>query len=251
MDVTTDDLPDTTAHAGTGQAAGVTPAAPDADRPTAHFDFASMSGPERYRLLASAVVPRPIAWVVTCAPDGTVNAAPYSFFNIFGADSPVLAFGILARPGRPKDTAANIRATGEFVVNLVPFALAEAMNITCIDAPPEVDEVELAGLAAVPSLAVRPPRLAASPVGFECRAMHVLDTGPGQLLVVGEILHAHFAQDVLTGPAGHPRIDVRALDLIGRMHGASAYLRTRDMFDLPRPVWREATGRHAPTDQKE
>ncbi|QIB36267.1 flavin reductase family protein [Ancylobacter pratisalsi] len=224
---------------------------PAAGRATVHFDFAAMSGPERYRLLASAVVPRPIAWVVTCTPDGTVNAAPYSFFNIFGADRPVLALGILARPDIPKDTATNIQATGEFVVNLVPFDLAEAMNITCIDAPPDVDEVELAGLVTVPSHAVRPPRIAASPVGFECRVMHVLETGPGQLLVVGEILHAHFAQDVLTGPAEHPRIDVRALDLIARMHGPSAYLRSRDMFDLPRPIWGETRARHSPTEQKE
>lgn len=251
MSATIDDLPDTMARMDASEAERAPLPGRNEARATVRFDFASMSGPERYRLLSSAVVPRPIAWVVTCAPDGTVNAAPYSFFNIFGADSPVLALGILARPGRPKDTAANIRDTGEFVVNLVPFELAEAMNITCIDAPPEVDEVELAGLVTVPSHAVRPPRLSASPVGFECRVMHFLETGPGQLLVVGEILHAHFAQDILTGPTDRPRIDVQAIDLIGRMHGASTYLRTRDMFDMPRPVWREALARHSPIDQKE
>lgn len=200
-----------------------------------HFDFGAMSADARYRLLASTIMPRPIAWVVTCSEDGIINAAPYSFFNLFGADRPVLALGILARPGRPKDTAVNIRATGEFVVNVVPFALVEAMNATCIDAAPEVDETVLAGLATVPSIAIRPPRIAASPVGFECRSLHLLETGPGQLMVVGEILHAHYSEAVLIGDADRPRVDHAALDLIGRMHGASAYTRTRDLFDLSRP----------------
>jgi flavin reductase (DIM6/NTAB) family NADH-FMN oxidoreductase RutF len=204
---------------------------------TRHFDFGAMAADARYRLLASTVMPRPIAWVVTADADGVVNAAPYSFFNVFGGDRPVVALGILARPGRPKDTAANIRATGEFVVNLVPFALAEAMNQTCVDAPPEVDETALAGLETVPSLAVRPPRIAASPVGFECRLTHLLETGPGQLLAVGEVLHAHYARHVLTGDPDRPRVDAAALDLVGRMHGASAYTRTRDLFDLDRPHW--------------
>lgn len=219
--------------------------------PTRHFDFASMSGADRYRLLASTIMPRPVAWVITCAPDGTVNAAPYSFFNLFGADRPVVALGILARPGAPKDTAANIRATGEFVVNLVPFALAEAMNATCVDAPPEVDELALAGLATVPSLAIRPPRIAASPVGFECRLMHLLETGPGQMMVVGEILHAHYAPHALTGDPERPRVDCAALDLVGRMHGASAYTRTRDLFDLPRPLWQEPKDRDGTTLHKD
>ncbi|MFC0283564.1 flavin reductase family protein [Camelimonas abortus] len=209
---------------------------------TRRFDFAAMDGAARYRLLASTIMPRPIAWVTTCAPDGTVNAAPYSFFNFFGADRPVLAIGALARPGREKDTAANIRATGEFVVNLVSFALAEAMNATCVEAPPEVDELALAGLAAAPSHAVAPPRIAASPAAFECRVMRLLDTGPGQLLVVGEILHAHYAERVLRGPPERPRVAAAALDLVGRMHGASAYVRTRDVFHLERPVWPAPAG---------
>ena len=204
---------------------------------TRHFDFATLSGADRYRLLASTIMPRPVAWVVTCSPEGAVNAAPYSFFNLFGSDRPVVALGILARPGRPKDTAANIRATGEFLINLVPFALAEAMNLTCVDAPPEIDEIALAGLGTLPSVAIHPPRIAESPVAFECRLSHLLETGPDQLLVVGEVLHAHYACHVLTGDAERPRVDSAALDLVGRMHGTSAYTRTRDGFDLHRPLW--------------
>ena len=204
---------------------------------TRHFDFSTLSPEMRYRLLASTVLPRPIAWVVTRSADGVVNAAPYSFFNVFGADRPVVALGILARPGQPKDTAANIRATGEFVINLVPYALVDDMNVTCVDAPPEVDELAFAGLRTAPSLAVAPPRIADSPVALECRSTHMLDTGPGQLLVVGEVLHAHYAAHVLTGDPDRPRIDGRALDLVARMHGPTAYTRTRDLFDLHRPLW--------------
>lgn len=218
---------------------------------TRHFDFAAMTGAERYRLLASTIMPRPIAWVVSCAADGALNAAPYSFFNFFGADRPVVAIGILARPDQTKDTAANIRATGEFVINLVPFSMAEAMNVTCVEAPTEQNELDLAGLTTEPSVSVRPPRISGSPVALECRLMHFIDTGPetkpktgpetgsGQFLVIGEVLHAHYAERVLTGAADHPRVDHAALDLIGRMHGASAYIRTRDAFEIPRPVWRD------------
>lgn len=205
--------------------------------PTRHFDFSAMPAAERYRLLASTIMPRPVAWVVTCSADGVVNAAPYSFFNLFGADRPVVALGILARPGQPKDTATNIRSTGEFVVNLVPFAQAEAMNETCIEAPPDVDEITLARLSTEPSVAIRPPRIRQSPVALECRLSHLLETGPGQLLVVGEVLHAHYEARVLSGDPARPRVDPGALDLVGRMHGASAYTRTRDLFDLPRPLW--------------
>lgn len=218
-----------------------TQAAASPDGPAArHFDFSLLSAEMRYRLLASTVLPRPIAWVVTMSADGVVNAAPYSFFNVFGADRPVVALGILARPESEKDTAANIRATGEFVVNLVPHALVEAMNATCVDAPPEVDEMALAGLSAVPSIGVRPPRIAESPVALECRMTHLLETGPGQLLVVGEVLHAHYAAHVLTGDPARPRVDGLALDLVARMHGPTAYTRTRDLFDLDRPLWNGA-----------
>lgn len=219
--------------------------------PTRHFDFAAMAAADRYRLLASTIMPRPIAWVVTCSPDGAVNAAPYSFFNLFGADRPTVALGVLARPGHPKDTAANIRATGEFVVNLVPFALVESMNATCVDAPPHIDELALTGLDTTPSLAISPPRITASPVAFECRTSHLLETGPGQMLVVGEVLHAHYAHRVLIGDIERPRVDHAALDLVGRMHGASAYTRTRDLFDLPRPVWRDGQDAGGATHQEE
>ncbi|WP_315855155.1 flavin reductase family protein [Chenggangzhangella methanolivorans] len=123
-----------------------TRSAPPSAPASRHFDFGAMAAEDRYRLLTAAVLPRPIAWVTSASPAGEINAAPYSFFNVFGSDRPVVALGVLARPERPKDTAANIRATAEFVVNLVPYELAEAMNVTCVDAPAGVDELDLAGL---------------------------------------------------------------------------------------------------------
>lgn len=228
------------------------PATDDAPVPAMrHFDFATLPAPDRYRLLTAAVLPRPIAWAVTRSAEGRVNAAPYSFFNVFGSDRPVVCLGVLARPERPKDTAVNIRATREFVINLVPFALTEAMNLTCVEAPPEVDETRLAGLATLPSVAVRPPRIAASPVAFECRLIHEFESGPGQWLFVGEVLHAHVATRVLTGNPERPRIDHEALDLVARMHGPSAYLRTRDVFDLVRPVWADTAPQSTETHCKE
>ncbi|MFD2238126.1 flavin reductase family protein [Aureimonas populi] len=219
--------------------------------PTRHFDFSSLSGPERYRLLTSSIMPRPIAWVVTCAADGGMNAAPYSFFNVFGADPPVLAIGILPGPCGRKDTAANILATREFVVNLVPFALAREMSATSVEAPPEVDELALADLATLPSLAVRPPRIALSPVTFECRLTHGLETGTDQFLMVGEVLHAHFAQGVLTGNPDRPRIDAAALDLVGRMHGPATYARTRETFEMARPAWRDSAETQGRVDKED
>ncbi|HEY0419918.1 MAG TPA: flavin reductase family protein, partial [Acetobacteraceae bacterium] len=128
------------------------------------FDFETLAAQDRYKLLVATVVPRPIAWVVTQDLAGRLNAAPFSFFNVFANDPPVLVIGIGGRrPGDAKDTGANIRETGQFVVNLVDQANAEAMNATAIDFPPDVDELRQAGLATLPSTKVAPPRIAESP----------------------------------------------------------------------------------------
>ncbi len=135
-----------------------------------HFDVEKMAAADRYELLLGTVVPRPIALITTLSPAGNLNAAPYSLFNIMGHDPPVMMVSVLPHPERRlKDTAANILATREFVVNLVSESIAEAMNIACIDAPPGVNELELAGLATASSARVKPPRVAASPIAFECR----------------------------------------------------------------------------------
>ena len=202
------------------------------------FDFEAMLPLDRYRIMTSTVVPRPIAWVVTRGATGVVNAAPYSFFNVLGDDPVVVALGILSLGGGAasfKDTSANIIKTREFVVNLVPERLAAAMNATCVDAPPGVSELKLAGLATVPSLKIAPPRIVASPVAFECRVLHAIETGPRQLVVLGAVVQAHLARDYLSGDPARPRVDTPALGLVGRMHGRGVYARTTDLFEMDRP----------------
>lgn len=204
----------------------------------ATFDFETMAPADCYRLTTSTVVPRPIAWVVTKGTSGVVNVAPYSFFNAFGDNPVILVLGLLGsnEEGRRfKDTAGNIRDTGEFVVNLVPARLAESMNKTTINAPPEVSEMELAGLTAVPSLKVAPPRVGESPVAFECKLMHALETGPKQLTVIGRVVELHIAKEFLEGDPARPRVKTDEIGLIGRMHGRGWYARTTDLFELDRP----------------
>lgn len=221
------------------------PSAPPPAGPFRSFDFEAMPPGERYRLMVSTVVPRPIAWVVTRSREGTLNAAPYSFFNVLGDDPVVVALGILSRGGSGaafKDTSANILDTREFVVNLVSEPVAAAMNQTCADVPPGVSELELAGLDTVASVKVAPPRIAASPVAFECRVLHAIETGPRQVVVLGQVVEAHVAERVLHGDPNRPRVDTPALRMIGRMHGSGLYARTTDLFEMDRPGPWQPTG---------
>lgn len=198
------------------------------------FDFAMLSPTECYKLLVATVTPRPIAWVVTQDPAGQLNAAPYSFFNAMSGDPPVVVFGIGGRePGDAKDTGNNIRRTGQFVVNLVDEATADAMNITAIDFPHGVDEIAEAGLHTLPSLHVAPPRIAESPVALECERMMTVEIGPARSLVVGRVLAMHVRDDAVLD-RDRCYIDTPRLKLIGRMHGAGWYARTSDLFEVKR-----------------
>lgn len=202
-----------------------------------HFDFADLSWQNRYRLMTATITPRPIAWVSTLNAGGGVNLAPFSFFNMMGHTPATVVLGLMTDAARGlKDTARNIVAQGEFVLSLVPFALAEAMNLTCIDAPHGVDEAALAGLDLLPSARVAPPRVAASPVAFECRLFTALTPSASQTIIIGEVLAAEVLDSAVTDPA-RCHIDNAALDLFGRMSGRGIYARTRDRFQLERPVW--------------
>lgn len=199
------------------------------------FDIAAIDPANVYKLLTATVVPRPIAWVSTISPDGVQNLAPFSFFNVLGDEPPILAVGISRGARGMKDTARNILENGEFVVNLVPETLAEAMNQTAIDAPHGVSEFTLAGLTPAPATHVAAPLLAESPVSFECVTHASLVTGPQQLLVVGRILAVHVADRFVTNAArGH--IDSLAMGLLGRGHGTT-YIRSHDTFEMVRPKW--------------
>ncbi len=198
------------------------------------FDFAGMQPANIYKLLVSTVVPRPIAWVTTQDLDGSVNAAPFSFFNCVSGDPPVICFGIGGRaPGDAKDTGGNIRRTGQFVVNLVSYRLAQQMNVTAIEFGKEVDELAQAGLTIAPSMRVRPPRIAEAPVSMECERLVIVEVGVDRAVILGKVVAMHIADDCVLDPA-RCYVDTPRLDLIGRMHGAGWYARTTDRFEMPR-----------------
>jgi flavin reductase (DIM6/NTAB) family NADH-FMN oxidoreductase RutF len=197
------------------------------------FDLDALPASSRYKLLVSTVVPRPIAWVVTQDAAGVLNAAPYSFFNVFGSDPPVVALGVGNRPtGAAKDTLANIAVTGEFTVCLVAEAALDAMNVTAADFPPGEDEVAQAGLTTLPSTKVRPPRLAESPVAMECTLFQTLPIG-AHSMVIGQVRAMHIADAAVMDPE-KCYIDSPALGLVGRLHGAGWYTRTSDRMEVKR-----------------
>jgi flavin reductase (DIM6/NTAB) family NADH-FMN oxidoreductase RutF len=201
------------------------------------YDLARCAPGMGYKLLASTVTPRPIAWVTTRSPQGVVNAAPYSFFNAIGSDPPSVVLGLMASPrGEYKDTARNILDTGEFVVNLVSASLATQMNETSIDAPADVSELDLAGLDTAPSGLVAPPRIALSPVAFECVTLQAVETGPRQTVVIGRVLAVH-VDDAFLLDAAQGYVDTPKLQLIARMHGRGWYARDPQLFEMVRPTW--------------
>lgn len=190
-----------------------------------------------YKILIGSIVPRPIGWISSINLNGQPNLAPFSFFNIVCANPPHVVFSPMIRSTdqQPKDTLINVRATGEFVVNIATFALAEAVNISSTEFPPDVNEFERAGLDSITSSVVRPPRVAQSPIHFECRVAHIVDLGsiPGAgSVVIGEIVHIHVDESVLIGT---DKIDLAKLDPIARLAG-NAYCRVTETFELIRPA---------------
>ena len=197
------------------------------------FDFAKIPFEQAYKLVVASVVPRPVAWVVSQDREGRVNAAPYSFFNAFSDNPVVVAIGCGPRaPGAAKDTLANIEATGQFVVNLVSAANAEAMNVTAVDFPPGVDELKEAGLTAVPSTKVRVPRIAESPVAMECEIFQFVPAGR-HTVVMGRVVALYIRDDCVLDAEKY-YVDTPKLVLVGRMHGRGWYARTTDRIEIPR-----------------
>jgi flavin reductase (DIM6/NTAB) family NADH-FMN oxidoreductase RutF len=195
-------------------------------------DPAACSPETSYKLLIGSIVPRPIAFVSTVSPEGTRNLAPFSFFNAVCANPPVVTFASGVREP-PKDTLANVRATGEFVVNIVTEEIAEKMNLTAGEYPHGVDEFAIAGLTPVPSVLVKPPRVGESPVNMECKLIQIVDisTRPlGGSLVIGEVVRFHLDAAI----TDNLRIDASKLRAIGRM-GGNEYTRTSCRFEMVRP----------------
>ena len=200
------------------------------------LDPDSLNTRTMYEWMIHSILPRPIAWVSTVSMSGVTNLAPFSFFQGVCARPPTLMFcPVNHRDGSPKDTLRNIEATGEFVVNAVSAADTEAMNATSAIMGFEESEFERFGVAAVPSVVVRPPRGASASVAFECRLDRIIrvSEGPaGGNIVLGRIVRMYVA-DAVIGANGYP--DPDRLDLVGRM-GGTEYLRTRDRFSIDRPL---------------
>lgn len=189
-----------------------------------------------FKLMIGSVVPRPIGWVSTLDRDGAPNLAPFSFFTIVCPNPPHILFCPNTRrtDGQSKDTLNNIRANGEFVVNIINKRLAQAMNISATEFPAGVNEFEQAGLTEAASVNVQPPRVAESPIQFECQLAHLVSIGEGigsGSVVIGGVVQLHVDEAVMLN---EDEIDLARLDPIGRLAGAS-YCRITDMFQMQRP----------------
>ena len=200
--------------------------------------LADLSPAQRYHITSSLVVPRPIAWVTTLNEDGSVNAAPFSYFQLMGENPPLAVLGIGRRgDGEPKDTVKNIRRTREFVINLVTEENADLMNLCATDFPPGMSEVSTLKLATEASSVVQPPRLAASPANFEAREVQTLLIG-GNQIIMGELLVAHVRDEFIDAKTLRIRTD--EMHMIGRLQGGGGgYTRTRDRFEIRRLTYEE------------
>jgi flavin reductase (DIM6/NTAB) family NADH-FMN oxidoreductase RutF len=204
------------------------------------WDLGALAPAQRYKLLVGLVVPRPIALVSTRSPEGMLNAAPFSFFNVLGDEPPIVIVSIEDRPdGRVKDSARNIAATGEFVVNLVDETIAERMHGCSLDYPPEVSEFDAVGFTPAESRAVKPPRIAEAPVALEC-VLHQTIEIETRHLMIGRIKWLH-VRDGLVDP-DTLRVHIESYFPVGRLY-ANRYVRTRDQFALESNRYNEAMQR--------
>jgi len=197
------------------------------------LDMEKQYADRAYPILASLVTPRPIALVTTLSADGKINAAPFSFFNVLGANPPLVAFTPGDREdGTPKDTARNVRSTHEFVVNLVDEAIAEKMNLCAAGLPYGENELTHAGLTAAPSSVVKPPRIAEAPASLECVEWGTLQIG-GNRVVIGIVKRIHLRDEFFD--VQKRRVLGDKMFLIGRMASPHWYCKTRDRFEMMRP----------------
>jgi flavin reductase (DIM6/NTAB) family NADH-FMN oxidoreductase RutF len=204
------------------------------------FDMEKPKGRTSHNLLIGLVAPRPIALVTSMNEDGVLNAAPFSSYNYLCTDPPIIGMGVTNRsPGGPvpKDTAWNIRRTGEFVVNVVTEDLMQKLNICATDFPAEVNEVEMAGFTTTPSEVVKVPRIAEAHAALECREFTTMEIGRSRI-ILGRVVSI-YVEDKFIDPAG-PYVLAEDLHAIGRMNGLGAYVRTRDAFlMMPRMTYEQ------------
>jgi flavin reductase (DIM6/NTAB) family NADH-FMN oxidoreductase RutF len=210
------------------------------------FDTEKAAPREIYNLLIGLVAPRPIALVTSMNEHGSLNAAPFSAYNYLCTDPPIVGIGVTDRPASsfvPKDTARNIRRTGEFVINVVTEDIAQQMNICATDFPAEISEIEIAKLTIAPSSAVSVPRIAQAHAALECREYTTMEIGRSRI-ILGRVVSI-FVEDQFVDPAG-PYIRADELHAIGRMNGLGNYVRTRDSFlsipRIPYSEWQKTHG---------
>jgi len=203
------------------------------------LDPAEYQTREIYKIMTGIIVPRPVALVSTMSREGVANLAPFSFFSGVGAVPPTVLFCPALRPsdstelGDRKDTLRNVEETREFVINVVSEAIATAANNSASEVPPEVDEFVLSGLTPIPSLVVRPPRVAESPAQMECKLLQVIYTGHAPrsgVIVLGEVVRFHVRAELVEDF----RVDPTGLDAVGRMAG-NTWVRTQDRIEIVRP----------------
>lgn len=193
---------------------------------------------DNYKLLTNLVVPRPIAWITSLGPTGTINLAPFSFFNAVSGNPMYIVVGIgKNEAGKPKDTTNNIQAHGEFVVNLVTENLLDAMNVSAADFPADMSELEATGLHAAPSVHIKVPRVAESQASLECRLFSSQPLGENTL-IIGEVVMFHVADHLVDA-----RLHVKDFAPIGRLGSPSMYCRTTDRFDAERISYAEWANR--------
>ncbi len=197
------------------------------------LDFETLSKKDMYKMLTSTVVPRPIAFVTSVDKNGVVNAAPFSFFNAMSSVPPIMAVGV-GRIDRstPKNTAANILDTKEYVINLVSEAIAPQMNECAVDMPAEMDELAEVGLTAEPSEKVAAPRIAESPVAYECRLHTPVDVGDNSWIMLGSVVGLRIHDEFVD--ADKLYVLAEKMNVVGRMHGRGWYARLTDRFEMPR-----------------
>lgn len=204
------------------------------------FDLENAGNAVAYKLLTGLVAPRPIALVTSLDENGGLNAAPFSAYNYLCTDPPILALGVNNRSKDgfvPKDTAMNIRRTGEFVVNVVTEDLAQQMNICATDFPAGVDEVSVASLTTAPSQVVKPPRIEQAHAALECKEYATIEVGKSRI-ILGRVVSIYI-EDRFVDPKG-PYVKAEDLHAIGRMNGLGAYVKTRDAFiNIPRITYED------------
>jgi len=196
------------------------------------IDFNLISQREAYGWMVNSIGPRPIAWVSTISKNGVTNLGPFSFFQAVATNPPVLMFVPRTnRDGSKKDTLLNIEAVKEFVVNVVSFADASAMNQSSTTLPHEESEFEFLKIESTPSIKIKPPRVSSAAIAFECVLHDIYPVGESSHVIFGRIVHAYLNDSILSED-GLP--DPAKLDLVGRM-GRDTYVRTTNRFDLDRP----------------